>query len=146
MEGKSNRMPDGILFLERMKKMREEHYSDLIFKATDVFSDTTFNEDGSMTTSFPCDRQYQGYAGRIHGGILSAFIDLAMTWCLFGHGVVAATVRLNIKYSCPVLIGIDAVIHVDTPVKENAFLYSIRAYISQVDKKVVTADARFWIE
>ncbi len=47
-----------------------------------------FNTDanGRVKAEFPCDRMYQGYDGYLHGGVIAALLDSAMTNCLFAHG------------------------------------------------------------
>lgn len=44
----------------------------------------------------------QGYMGIVHGGIISAVLDSAMTNCLFYHNIKAVTGELKVKFIHPV--------------------------------------------
>ena len=45
--------------------------------------------------------QWQGYAGVLHGGMISTLLDAAMTHCLFGLGVEAMTADLQVRFLKP---------------------------------------------
>ena len=51
------------------------------------------------------DRWYEGYAGMIHGGVLSAMLDEAMSWAITADGEFAVTGRLNTSFRSPALVG-----------------------------------------
>jgi hypothetical protein len=96
-----------------------------------------------FTLELYCNDSYQSYNGIIHGGVLSALIDSAMTQCLFGHGIVGYTVRLNIKYIKPVNINNNFKIIVN--IKESYSLFSeLEAYIIQNEECKVKAYSKFW--
>jgi len=67
----------------------------------------TFESDGSgsVITEFLAGLELQGYSGFLHGGVISALLDAAMTHCLFHHGIRAMTADLNIRYRKPVACG-----------------------------------------
>ncbi len=65
---------------------------------------------GRVEAEFPCDRLYQGYDGYLHGGVIAALLDSAMTNCLFAHGRVALTGELNVRFLKPVLVCRQAVV------------------------------------
>jgi acyl-coenzyme A thioesterase PaaI-like protein len=60
--------------------------------------------------TFDCDRTFEGYPEMLHGGVISAILDGAMTNCLFAHGHVAVTVELNVRFRNPVVTGCVATI------------------------------------
>ena len=62
-------------------------------------------DDGSVLATFRCQEEYQGYRGRIHGGVIASMMDGAMTNCLFAHGHVAYTAELTVRFLHPVVIG-----------------------------------------
>lgn len=64
--------------------------------------------DGSVSAEFACDALFQGYPDCVHGGIIAALLDGAMTHCLFGHGIAAVTARLRIRFARPVHVGAAA--------------------------------------
>ena len=75
--------------------------------------------DGHVETEFPCDRHYQGYTGYLHGGVIAALLDSAMTNCLFAHGRVAMTGELKVRFIKPVVI--------NHPVRVSARLAELHA-------------------
>jgi acyl-coenzyme A thioesterase PaaI-like protein len=58
--------------------------------------------DGSVTAPFCGSPELEGYPGLLHGGIIAALLDGAMTNCLFAHGLTALTVELNVRYRAAV--------------------------------------------
>jgi acyl-coenzyme A thioesterase PaaI-like protein len=44
----------------------------------------------------------QGYTGQMHGGVVSALLDAAMTHCLFHNSVEAVTGDLQVRFVRPV--------------------------------------------
>lgn len=51
-----------------------------------------------MEAFFECTKDLEGYEGILHGGIVSALLDGAMTNCLFAHGIRALTADLKIRF------------------------------------------------
>ncbi len=66
--------------------------------------------DGSVTATFCGRSELEGYPGLLHGGIIAALLDGAMTNCLFAHGQMALTAELNVRYRAAVLCCEDCVI------------------------------------
>ncbi len=62
-------------------------------------------EDGSVQTDFGCDEKYEGFPGRLHGGVISSLLDGAMTNCLFAHGYTGVTGELKVRFRLPVATG-----------------------------------------
>jgi uncharacterized protein (TIGR00369 family) len=58
--------------------------------------------DGSVETTFAGHPRLQGYEGILHGGVIAALLDAAMTHCLFHHGVRGLTGDLHVRYLRPV--------------------------------------------
>lgn len=58
--------------------------------------------DGSVQAVFAASEVFEGYHGRLHGGIIAALLDGAMTNCLFAHGRCAYTAQLTVRYRQPV--------------------------------------------
>ena len=59
-------------------------------------------KDGSVTARFPCGHLFEGYREALHGGVIAALLDSAMTNCLFAKGIVAVTAELTVRYLTPV--------------------------------------------
>ena len=60
------------------------------------------NEKGEACACFRGASRLQGYKGILHGGVISAILDSAMTNCLFLHGVEALTGKLEVRFLKPV--------------------------------------------
>jgi len=58
--------------------------------------------DGSVRGELTEGTAFQGYTGRLHGGIIAALLDGAMTNCLFAHDCEAMTAELTVRYRHPV--------------------------------------------
>ncbi len=61
--------------------------------------------DGAVSAEFNCLEGYCGYCGMLHGGVISAIADGAMTNCLFAHGIAAVTAELNVRFRHPIELG-----------------------------------------
>jgi acyl-coenzyme A thioesterase PaaI-like protein len=48
--------------------------------------------------SFVAKREHQGYPGFVHGGIVSALLDVAMGWATYGRGIWAVTGRMEMRF------------------------------------------------
>lgn len=104
--------------------------------------DFTVNPDGSVSASFTDGSSYEGYAGVLHGGVLSAVVDGAMTNCLFAHGIEAVTGELTVRFRRPVLS--DAQLTVTARLAPSKPpLYYLEAEISQHGEVKVVAKAKF---
>ena len=101
--------------------------------------------DGSVLARFACAPDYQGYPGRLHGGVVSMLLDAAMTNCLFARGIQAVTGRLNVRFRHPVRLGTDAVLRA-WMVQHHPPLYMLKAELAQEGKVCALADAKFFRE
>ena len=66
--------------------------------------------DGAVEASFACNRVFQGYPATLHGGVISALLDGAMTNCLFAHGHASMTAELDVRFRHPVVTGNPAMV------------------------------------
>lgn len=98
--------------------------------------------DGSVVGSFACDGKYQGYPGRLHGGVIAMLADAAMTQWLFLHRISAVTAKLKLRFPRPVDIGTTATIRAML-VRDSPPLFGLKAEISQAGIVRVTAEALF---
>ncbi len=98
--------------------------------------------DGVVKTQFKVEPELQGYDGLLHGGVIAALLDSAMTHCLFHQGVQAVTGDLHVRFVQPVVckstLEIQAWVLSSYPP-----LYRLKAEI-MVDKHVMAwAEAKF---
>jgi acyl-coenzyme A thioesterase PaaI-like protein len=54
--------------------------------------------DGSVSANYLGHCALEGYPGLLHGGVIAALLDGAMTNCLFANNYRALTVELNVRY------------------------------------------------
>ena len=100
------------------------------------------NADGSVTARFPCDRVFEGYPETLHGGVVAALLDSAMTNCLFSAGVVALTAELAVRFVSPVKL--DHTVEVTASVtRTRGRLYYLRAELTQGQTLTARAQATF---
>ena len=64
--------------------------------------------DGSVTATFLGNCALEGYSGFLHGGVIGALLDGAMTHCLFARGVRAFTAELTVRYHAGVMAAEEA--------------------------------------
>jgi acyl-coenzyme A thioesterase PaaI-like protein len=98
--------------------------------------------DSSVEATFDCARAFEGYSYRIHGGVIAAMLDGAMTNCLFAHGRVAVTAELTLRYRHPVTV--DRPVTVRAWIRESSHnLHRMQAELAQGGRVLVTATANF---
>ncbi|MFZ5830854.1 MAG: PaaI family thioesterase [Planctomycetota bacterium] len=99
--------------------------------------------DGSVETSFACQPIFAGYPGMLHGGIICALLDGAMTNCLFAHGLAAVTVDMNVRFRHPVTVSLPAVVRAWFE-SGGSPLHRLAAEVLQGGQVAATATARFF--
>lgn len=101
--------------------------------------------DGSVSAEFPCESTYEGYAGMVHGGIVSALLDGAMTNCLFALGHVAVTADLHVRFRHPVYTGQKAVVRAMLT-RDASPLFVLEAQVMQAGQVKATAVGKFMLK
>ena len=98
--------------------------------------------EGAVRTIFQARDELQGYDHILHGGVIAALLDGAMTHCLFHQQVKAVTGDLRVRFvrsiPCDALLDIRARILYSHPP-----LYRLRAEIVQDGRLMAWAEARF---
>ena len=98
--------------------------------------------DGSVHGSFKGNTLLQGYAGILHGGIISSLLDAAMAHCLFHHNIEAVTGELNVRFLHPVpchaRLDISARL-----LQHHGPIYRLESEIHSDNQKLAKATARF---
>jgi len=102
------------------------------------------DESGVAAGEFACDSQYEGYSGVLHGGIISALLDGAMTNCLFLHGQVAVTAELAVRFRHPILLERPAHVKAWITVAEPP-VFRLKARIEQDGIVKAAAQAAFML-
>lgn len=97
---------------------------------------------GTVVGDFPCDADFTGYPGLLHGGVTTALLDGAMTNCLMAHGTPGLTARLEVRFLHPVLINKTATVRAWLE-KTRGPLSILGAELRQNDEVMATATGRF---
>lgn len=95
-----------------------------------------------VTASFPCDTDFQGYDGLIHGGVVSMLLDGAMAHCLFHHGRAGHTGELVVRFRQGVLVGRVATVSARL-VRSKGRMHELSAELRQDRVVKAEATARF---
>jgi acyl-coenzyme A thioesterase PaaI-like protein len=99
--------------------------------------------DGSgVEAQFDGRESVEGYAGLVHGGVVSMLLDAAMAHCLFHLGRVAHTAELTIRFRHPVLVGREARVRAWRE-RSRGRLHVLGADLSQDGRVKAVATAKF---
>jgi uncharacterized protein (TIGR00369 family) len=98
--------------------------------------------DGGVEASFDCQKVFEGYDNHLHGGVIAALLDGAMTNCLFAHGHLAVTAELTVRYRQPVAIGRPATVRAWIRQSSHG-LHRMQAELQQENRLRVSAKATF---
>lgn len=100
--------------------------------------------DGSVTASFLGNCALEGYPGLLHGGVIAALLDGAMTHCLFLQGHRGLTVELQIRYHAGVNAAEEATLR--AWLKDSSHgLFQLGAELTQGQAVKVSASGKFMI-
>lgn len=99
-------------------------------------------DDNCVRSLFTANDELQGYKGILHGGIIAALLDAAMTHCMFHLGIKAVTADLHIRYVTPVSCRNTLDIR-GRLLSSHAHLYFLRGEIIIKNKTAVWAESKF---
>jgi uncharacterized protein (TIGR00369 family) len=102
----------------------------------------TVSEDGGVRAMFGCDRRFEGYAGVLHGGVVSCLLDGAMTNCMFAQGHERVTAELKVRFLHPVFIGEPAILRAWIACSRSR-LHIVNAEIVQTGQVKATGVGKF---
>lgn len=85
---------------------------------------------------------WQGYAGVLHGGMISTLLDAAMTHCLFRLGVEAMTADLQVRFLKPVPCACELEIRAHL-VSQRRQLFVLAAELRVHGEVLAHSEARF---
>lgn len=99
-------------------------------------------EGDGVQAELDCDGSLEGYGGRLHGGVIAAALDGAMTHCIFALGWTAVTAELNVRFKHPVATGRPATVRARLE-RDLAPLYLLQAELVQDGIVKAAASAKF---
>ena len=100
------------------------------------------NEAGIISARVRAHPGLQGYDGILHGGVIGALLDEAMTHCLFHHGVKAVTGELWVRFLKPVPCQADLDLKAWLS-SQRPPLYRVKAELVYEQQVVARAEAKF---
>ncbi len=131
---------------ESQQRLAAGHHARCMFRHNPPVDDLrfVFRDDGVLVSEFLCGDRHQGYERMVHGGLVAAVVDASMAQCLMGHGVVAYTTDLSLRYRSPVEVNRPIV--VETRITEVAMdmLYHLTSHVRQGPRTRVQAKGRFY--
>lgn len=98
--------------------------------------------DESVYAVFAPSERHEGYPETLHGGLIAALLDSAMTNCLFARGVIAVTARLNVRYLRPGRLGMPMEV-LAMLVRSSRGVHYLDAEVRQNGGAVATASGTF---
>ena len=98
--------------------------------------------DGSVTACFDCRETLEGYGGMLHGGVISAIADGAMTNCLFAHGIAVVTAELNVRFRHPIALGTPLTVTARI-IRRSEPLFVVEAMLTQAGQLKAKAIGKF---
>ena len=85
---------------------------------------------GSVSATFLGNSALEGYSGLLHGGLIAAMLDGAMTNCLFARGIRGLTAELKVRYHESVAASEEVLLQ--AWLEDDAHgLYQLRAELKQ---------------
>lgn len=101
-------------------------------------------EDGAVFASFLAPHALEGYPGLLHGGLVAAMLDGAMTHCLFSRGIKALTAELQVRYPHPVTIGEGLTVRAWLESSRHG-MHRLRAEVVQAGRVCARAQGKFLV-
>lgn len=131
---------------EMLDRLREIEHPDCLFcgPSNPIGFKLAFRviKPGRVRVSLPSGKLFQSYAATLHGGLISALLDAAMTNALFSLGVVAVTGELTVRFIRPTDLKHDLEV-VASLEKDDNPLYRLSAELRQSKQIAARASAKF---
>jgi uncharacterized protein (TIGR00369 family) len=136
---------DSNVYQSRLREISASCHASCIFKHNPPIKGLrfVFNTSGELTAEFTCDESHQGYDSKVHGGLIAAVIDASMAQCLMGHGVVAYTAELKVRYKHPLYIGQKVQLVTSLVSSHFGKLYKMQSLIHQNNTCKIVASSGF---
>ena len=104
----------------------------------------TFNYDNEgIWGAFVPERNHQGYKGIVHGGIISTVLDEIMARMFIDRGLKIVTVKMEVRYRKPIVVGKRLVLRAEPLPGEGKFVYAQSKVMSAEGAVLATAKGTF---
>lgn len=100
------------------------------------------DENGDVVAKFECESRFQGYPGIVHGGVIAAMVDSAMSNCLFVRQTAGVTAEFAIRYHQPLRINRLAEIRARVD-KSTSRIYFLSGEVLQNGELVASATSKY---
>ena len=98
--------------------------------------------DGSVCAKFLGHSALEGYSGLLHGGIIAAMLDGAMTNCLFARSICGLTAELKVRFHQSVAASEE--VSLQAWLDDDAHgLYQLHAELTQSGVVKASANGKF---
>lgn len=97
-----------------------------------------------VSAEFILKREYQGYKGIIHGGLIAAILDEAMIKAANLKGFNAITAQIIVRFRNPLSVGEKARV-IGKVIRESRRLIVAEAVINKDDVIIAEADGKLYI-
>lgn len=98
--------------------------------------------DGGVAATFLGHCALDGYPGILHGGVIAALLDGAMTNCLFARGLRSVTAELKVRYHATVSSAEEVALRAWL-INDAHGLFYLRAELEQSGAVKATATGKF---
>ncbi len=89
-------------------------------------------EGDKFVTTFMPEERYQGYPGKLHGGIITTILDDVMSRCVNEMGLIGFTARLEVRFRQCIFVG--------QPIRAEAWVVKTRRLLIDTQSHVLTED------
>jgi acyl-coenzyme A thioesterase PaaI-like protein len=135
----------GADYEKQLSKISAIYHSRCVFKHNPPVENLRFyfSDDGILCGKFIPSHVHQGYNSMVHGGIIAAVIDASMAQCLMGHGIIAYTAELSVRYKKPVFIHESVELRTKIVEDFKGKMFRLESCIVQNDLIKAKANAKF---
>jgi len=100
--------------------------------------------DGCVSARFLGHSALEGYPGLLHGGVIAALLDGAMTNCLFARGIRGLTVELMVRYHAGVVGAEESLLRAWVEDESHRW-FQLRAELKQGGEVKASATGKFML-
>jgi uncharacterized protein (TIGR00369 family) len=100
--------------------------------------------NGDVMAEFGCEPDYMGYPGIVHGGVVAAMIDSAMSNCLFVRRTNGVTAEFSIRYLHSLRLNRKAIVRARVD-RLTSRLWYLSGEVWQENRMAATAKSKYMI-
>lgn len=132
--------------LETLERLRRLHHPNCFVcgerRSGGLNMTFALGPDGDLLGTFDCNRRFEGYPGRVHGGIITGLFDEIMANYLLARGRIVITVNLEARFRHPVLVDVPAELSASLS-RATGDVYYMKSRLVQSGRVCTTAQGCF---